>query len=456
VKTLDAILDHIAATDLDRLPPPVVTATKTVIRDSLACGIVGSSDSAAAPLCAALAARSGGPALPVWGQGTRAPAFAAAMANAYQVHGLEYAAVHERATVHSMSAIFPTVMAYADMTGAVTGADLIVAVNIGNDIACLLGLAATEGARFFRPGVCGAMGAAAALAKLARLDRTGTKNLFGLVYSQLSGTMQAHTEASMALALQIAFSTRNVLTALDLVQAGMTGPHDVFDGPFGYFALFERNGAAAPHLADLGRAWRTAELSFKPYPSGRASHGAIDALAQLMAAHGFTAADVAEITLAVPPFVHRLGGRPMTGAMTPAYARLCLPFLVAALLRDGFIDVRTYRPENLTSPELRAIAAGVHVAIDGNPDVNALAPQHVTVRLTGGPVLTRPVPVLLGHPAYPMTTAQHHAKLANACTTAAAPLPEGTAERLADAVQRLETLPDVSVISVLAAGLSPA
>ena len=173
----DAILDHIARTDFAALPVQVVAATKAVVLDTFACGIAGSTDPVAAKLLPTAHSRHGGPSLPVWGRATTAPAFAAAMTNAYQVHGLEYAAVHERATVHSMSAIFPTVMAYADMTGAVTGKALIAAINIGNDVACLLGLAATQGARFFRPGVCGALGATAAIAKLAKLDCTQTMNL---------------------------------------------------------------------------------------------------------------------------------------------------------------------------------------------------------------------------------------------------------------------------------------
>ncbi len=446
----DAILDHIARTDFAVLPSNVVTATKAVILDTFACGIAGATDPVAGKLLPTAQARHGGQQLPIWGRGISAPAFAAAMTNAYQVHGLEYAAVHERATVHSMSAIFPTVMAYADMTGTVSGKDLIAAINIGNDIACLLGLAATQGPRFFRPGVCGAMGATAAIAKLAKLDRAQTMNLFGLAYSQLSGTMQAHTEASMALGLQIAFSTRNVLTALDLVRAGLTGPHDVFDGKFGYFALFERDGDARPFLAELGTAWRTAELSFKPFPSGRASHGVLDALTRLRAEHGFTAEDVAEVILDVPPFVHRLGGRPAVQPMDPAYARLCIPFLAASYLRDGFVDVRTYRAENLNDPAVHELAGRVRVVIDKNPDVNALSPVHVRVVLKSGRALDMPVPVLLGHPDDPMTEAQNRAKLENACAAAAARV---DAAALARAVSVLETLTDVAALSRRAAGL---
>ncbi len=333
----DAVLNHIKATSFESLPADVVAATTVVIADTIACALAGSAESKAKTLREIELSHYGFGGVPVWGTDQLIAPIGAGMANGYQVHCLEYACFHEAATVHSMSVILPAVMAYADRFGRVSGKDVITAVNIGNDVAALLGLSATKGARFFRPGVCGAMGAAAALAKLADLDGSSTLNLFGLVYSQLSGTMQAHTEASMALGLQIAFSVRNVLTALDMVRMYLKGPADVFDGPYGYFSLFEVEGDATPYLDSLGKAWRTAEISFKPFPSGRASHGAIDGLARLMQAHHFAAADVTEVVLSVPPLRASPGGA--AGADRHGWSLCTFVFALSGRqLADGWND----------------------------------------------------------------------------------------------------------------------
>lgn len=448
----DAILDHIETTTFDRLPADVIAATNVVIADTFACGMAGSAESKAKIVRDIQLSHFGFGGVPVWGTDQLISPIGAGMANGYQVHCLEYASVHEAATVHSMSVIFPAVMAYADRFGRVSGKDIITAVNIGNDVAALLGLSATKGARFFRPGVCGAMGAGAALAKLADLDRPSTMELFGLVYSQLSGTMQAHTEASMALGLQIAFSVRNALTALDMTRMYLTGPIDVFDGPYGYLKLFEMDGDATPHLDALGKTWRTAELSFKPFPSGRASHGAIDALSRLMQTHGFGADEVAEVVLSVPPFVHRLGGRSVKDRMDGPYARLCLPFLAASLLIDGRINVDSYTLEKLDNPDRLALAEKVKVEVDDNPDVNALGPQTISVTLTDGRTVNDTVPCLLGHPDNPMTEAQHRAKFMDSAASAAQPLSPDMAETLYTRILKLQDESDVSALSNLAAG----
>lgn len=448
----DAILDHIETTTFKSLPDSVVQATNIVIADTIACGLAGSTESNAKTFRDVQLDHFGYGGAPVWGTDQLVDAVGAGMANGYHVHCLEYACFHEAATVHSMSVILPTVMAYADRYGRVSGKEFITAVNIGNNVAALLGLSATQGARFFRPAVCGAMGAAAAIAKLAGFDRPHTSEFFGLVYSQLSGTMQAHTEASAALGYQIAFNVRNVMTAHDMARLYLTGPVDVFDGPYGFFKLFETDGDPSPHLEALGKTWRTAEISFKPYPSGRASHGAIDVLSRLMSEHGFGADDVESVVLSVPPFVHRLGGRPVKDYMDGPYARLCLPYLVASLLVDGAITVGTYNLENLSDPDRLALAARVHVEVNDNPNVNAFSPQSVGITLKDGRVFEETVSVLLGHPDNPMSEVQHRAKFMDSAAAAARPLATDMAERLYTRLLALQDEDDVSILSNLAAG----
>ena len=58
-------------------------------------------------------------------------------------------------------------------------------------------------------------------------------------------------------------------------------------------ALFEGDFALEPVLESLGRDWRIAEFSHKPFPAGRATHGGIEGVMALQAQHGFAAAEVA-------------------------------------------------------------------------------------------------------------------------------------------------------------------
>ena len=252
----------------------------------------------------------------------------------------------------------PAVAALAERRGGVTGRDLIAAVAAGVDVAAALGLAAKGGMTFFRPATAGAFGAVAALGSVEGLAPDALVNVFGIVGGHACGTMQAHTEGSRLLPAQIAFNARGALTALDLAAAGLAGPREVLEGPFGYFRLFE-SGAwdLGPVLADLGRVWQITRVSHKPFPTGRATHAAIDGVLQLKRQHGFAAGEVASVCATVPPLIQRLVGRPDVPAPTASYARLCIPFVVATALLRGGVDVADFAPDRLADPAVHELAA---------------------------------------------------------------------------------------------------
>lgn len=321
----------------------------------------------------------------------RLPANGAAYVNSFAVHCLEWDAVHEGAVVHAMTAVVPAVLAALDRGGmAVDPEAALSAIAVGVDIAAGLGLAANGPLRFFRPAIAGVYGAAAAVARIEGLAESQFFDVFGLAHAHAAGTMQAHTEGSIALPLQFANAARSALHAVDLVKHGLTGPHDPFEGPFGHFALFEQ-GALETYTRELGR-WRIAEMSVKPYPSGRASHAVLGALADLRDR------EVVQVEAYVPPLIRHLVDRPYKTDMTPAYARLCLPFLCALMLRDGTIDPRRFTPAAFADPALAALAGKVSVRNDGNGDPNAMAPQRIEVELASGERLSMPIPVTLGSP----------------------------------------------------------
>src|SRR5207237_9076956 len=184
---------------------------------------------------------------------------------------------------------------------------------------------------------CGGFGATAALALFAGLDGEHTRDALGIYYGQCAGTMQAHVEATPQLAMQMGFAARAAVTAIELARRGMPGPRAPISGQFGYFALF--NGAADPApFGKLGRNWRICELSHKPFPSGRATHGGIDGLQRLIATHSVLADEVKAGRFLVPPLTYRLVSRPPQNAMTVDYARLCLPYVAAVYSRPGTVS----------------------------------------------------------------------------------------------------------------------
>jgi 2-methylcitrate dehydratase PrpD len=173
----------------------------------------------------------------------------------------------------------------------------------------------------------------------------------------------------------------------------------------------------------------------------------------LQAQHRFTADDVARVEIEAPPLIVRLVGRPPRPDAGASYARLCAAYAVARVLKNGSIDLADFRGPALADAETQALAARVQTHDDGSPDPNALAPQSVIVHLKDGRSLSWHCRTMLAHPDRPLTREQHLAKFRRCLDFAATPLPAGTAERLIDAVDRLDDLEDVGVLAALAAGL---
>jgi 2-methylcitrate dehydratase PrpD len=387
------------------LPDGVRADAVRLLADTLAVGAAGSTAPGAEGVLAAAQ---------VWGSGAEArligsaqllPASGAAFVNAFRIHCLEWDAVHEPAVVHALSVVTAALGASIDRMGGCDPDEALVALAVGVDIASGLGVAATSPLKFFRPATAGCIGAALAVARIERV--AAIEDVLGLAYSFCAGTMQAHVEGSIALPLQVANAARSAIMAVDLVKAGLSGPHDALEGPFGYFQLID-DGSLASYTDRIGDAWLISDVSTKPFPSGRASHGALGALADLHP----RAADIAWVELFAPPLIKRLVGRPFLTEMTPAYARLCLPLLAALILRNGQIDPRRFTPATFADPDIIDLAGRVIVNDDGNPDPNALSPQRLVVTLKDGSTIEQAIPATLGSPGAPLSPDQAAAKLA--------------------------------------------
>ena len=388
------------------LPPAARADAVRLLADTLAVGAAGSTAPGASAVLATARTFGTGSDARLLGREGRLPAPSAAYVNGFHIHCLEWDAVHEPAVVHAMSVVTAALHAAIDRRGGCDPDTALAALVVGVDIASGLGIAADSALRFFRPATAGLIGAALAVARIEGLSRHQFNDVLGLAYSHCAGTMQAHVEGSIALPLQIANAARAAVQVVDLVRHGLTGPHNALEGPFGYFALID-SGVLSRYTKSLGSVWRISEISTKPYPSGRASHGVLGALADL----GCDAARVARVEIFAPPLIKRLVGRPFVSGMSPAYARLCLPLLAALMLTDRRIDPRRFTPETFNDPSIARLASLLEVTLDGNDDPNALGPQRLIITQNDGTMIQRSIPHTRGSPDAPMNPAQASDKL---------------------------------------------
>jgi 2-methylcitrate dehydratase PrpD len=406
--TATARLLAFAADPGHALPPAVRADAVRLLGDTLAVGAAGAASPAAGRLRAAMAGWSGEGRCRLL-DGGRGTAPDAAFFNGFAIHCLEWDAVHEPAVVHALSVVTAALMAEVDQRPCDPDA-FLTALAVGVDIASALGLAATGPMQFFRPATAGVVGAALAVGRLRGLPRDRFAGLLGLAVAQAAGTMQAHVEGSVALPLQIAAAARAAVTAVDCAGAGLEGPQDALEGPFGYARLIEPLALDAI-TKTMGTDWRISEVSTKPFPSGRASHAVLGALQARLLVGRLDPAALVRIEAFVPPLIARLVGRPWGDALQPAQARLCLPFLVALMLRDGRIDPRAFTADSFGDPALQALGGRLRLMPDGSADPNALGPQRLVLHRTDGSVEDITIPATLGSPAAPLDAAGAAAKL---------------------------------------------
>lgn len=410
------------------------------LEDTLAVGIAGHAHPDR-PIIAGVVERFGsGSQSRSFGDGARWPTVSAAMLNAWQIHNQEFDCVHEPAVVHPMAVIGGSLLSWSDARGGIDGRSLLDAIVVAVDAAATLGLMATKPMRFFRPAMCGALGTVLGLSRLAGFDTPTTRSALGLAWSQLSGNMQAHLEGSPALAMQIGFNARAAVGAVELAEAGVHGPQDSLDGPFGYLELIEGEFDRSP-LSRIGRIHAVTEISHKPWPTGRAAHGAIDALRVLLD-EGVEPERIESVTLAAPALVQRLVDRPVRTDMQPGYARLCLPWLVSVYLARGRLSLEDFTAQALRETKRRRFAHCISVtALEPKPGPNALTPQILTIKMRGGEKRRRRVDSVLGSPRRPLDDPARRRKLADCCRFAG--LSEARAETLRVAVARTEACADI-------------
>ena len=443
---------HVAGTELAEIDATAVVAAKTFILDTLGVGIGGSSGPQARELVVAMQALGSGSDARVWSTGEAMPAPAAALCNAYQAHCQEFDCIHEAAVAHVLTVVLPAALAGAERIGGISGSRLIEAVVLGVDVAASIGAASASGLRFFRPGTVGLLGGTAALGKLKGFDVGQLVEAFSIAYAQMCGTMQAHSEGSGLLAMQMGFSARNAVTACELAAAGFTGPHRLLLGEFGYFRLFEDGGDPARFVARLGRDWRIAEVAHKPFPSGRATHGILDGCLSLQRDHGIKAGEITAIRLSVPPLIEQLVGRPPAAGMTINYARLCARYVLACALIGGELRLEDFTPEAYRRTDRQALAAMVAMVVRSGDNPNALVPIGIEMDLAGGRTVSRTVQDVYGTPANPMSRTAQLEKFYRNCAAAVRPLPAAQAEALVADLDRLEEMPDVRRLVDLAIG----
>jgi len=356
---------------------------------------------------------------------------------------------------HPVSAVTPAAIAVGEIYEC-SGRDLVEAIVAGYEAADRIAASVHPFltlSGFLPTGACGTFGAAVAAAKMMDLDEAGMLNALGN-----AGYM---TPVSMAEDLMAGCTVKIVqggqaasagVTAAGLAAGGVTGHPQALEGSElgGGFTKITLNNVdpVLSRVTDgLGEGYSIMDVYFKPFTSCRHTHGAAQATLELMAEHGFAAADVDSVEVFTYAIANIATGKTVPEQGTFVSAQFSIPYVVSACLLDGAMGPRQLTEERRNAADIRELIGRVKVTPDD--DLNALYPEktasRVEIRLRDGRTLTRQVDSPKGDPSDPMTEDD----ISNKVRRFAGERDTKRTETIIDTVLTLEDLEEISILTRL-------
>ncbi|HVZ45172.1 MAG TPA: MmgE/PrpD family protein [Ramlibacter sp.] len=389
------------------LPSDTVHAVRRHTLDTLGAALAGAArPEPRAALAAGLVCFGKGGGSPVWGTPHRAPPALAALVNGTAAHALELD--DASGCDHSGAVVVPAVFAALGLQHCdADEGDVIAAIVAGYDVGRRVmeasgGYDGHNGAGWHSTGTCGTFAAAAAVARVLRCDAATTANALGIAGSFASGTWAFLADGAMTKRMHPGHAASSGLVAVEMARAGLTGPAEVFEAPWGGFFRTYARDSAQPDLltADLGREWRIHRSSIKPFASCRGTHAAVEAALKLRG--DFPAETIERITVTVTPTVEKMCRNKHVATVVDA--QMSLPYAVAIALLHGGAGIDLFDEATRSSAGVRALMERVDVEAAETLPSNVAA--RVRIASHDGRSARLAVDVPLGSPGNALPQAQ--------------------------------------------------
>ncbi len=442
---------------LQDLPAPVQRQAKVCIIDTLAVALHGAQQPWSR-IVARYAERygAGGPCT-LMGSAHRVHAPLAALAHGAFAHAFEQDSLRRPgAGVHPGAAILPAAWATAQEVGA-SGAQLLTAFVAGVEVMFRIGAASQHSSEllgFHAPGLTGPYGAAIASGLLLGLDAAALMRALGIAGS-LSGGLMAFAHApdgAMVKRLHLGRAAESGVLAARLAADGFEGPSTVLDGHHGFLESYCREADASRLTAGLMTEWETRRICLKAYPCHVTAHTPVQALRDLMAAHGFGGADLASLTVtASPKVLSHHNRRDPADVMQAQYS---VPFCVALAAWREPVDPAAWNESAVGDLNIMSLCQRIVLqpfAAGDAPD--SAWHTRLSLALQDGRRFQTDARHFRGMPEQPLDDAAVAAKfqrLVGGAMGTSAP-PTSAAQGLLARLMQLESEPDMGFLQLLSA-----
>ncbi|SFG14745.1 2-methylcitrate dehydratase PrpD [Desulfotomaculum arcticum] len=403
-QTIAQILgDFINKVQYEDIDSPTVWRAKMCILDMAGVIIAAQAEESTQILLRYLQRHGDNPESSVLGTAFRLPAAHAAMLNSTMAHSLELEDhhSHKRSLNHPGVCTTPPALAIAEKLGS-SGRDFLTAVVLGYEIGSRISAATRLGVLnleqgFHESSVCGPFSAATAAGKLTGITADRLAQAFGICGSLAAGSMEFKSSEAWSKRLQVGSASRSGVMAVELADAGFTGPPTVFEGKHGFFHSYvhEGNYDLSRVTKDLGTSWDINNIQYKPFACAGVLHSAVTAAQKAGRLHHLHPDEIQRVLVRTASKVVEEYAQPherKAAPENPVGAQFSLQYSVAVMLVRGKALLEEFSPEAIRDPDILRVAALVTPLADSGIDAGwpGIDPTEMTIILKDGrEILTR-------------------------------------------------------------------
>ena len=431
-----------------KLPAAVELACKHRILDTLGAMVSGARMEPGLMALKYVRSLGGTAEASVVGSDFRTTVINAGLANAMFSHADETDDFEPVTKAHPGCSAIPAALAMGEHVGG-TGQDFIRAVALGYDLGCRLLMALgpdlVRGTHRSAEGTASGFVALGAAASLARLDETGMRYALSYTAQQVSRLWswvkdKDHIEKAFDFA---GMGTRNGLTAVTMVQAGLTGVSDVLDGTNNLLIALSSKPQPEEMVRGLGSLFYVTETAIKTFSVGYPIQSPLDALLTLRKQNGLTPDNVRSILVKIPSDAQEIVG---DSAMPDVN---CAHLVALALVKGAVSFADSHDAALMRDPAIRAERAKITVTPDAAL-MDPAAPRGaiVEVTMTDGRVVSHHTRFPPGTKENPLDTEAVNAKVRDLMVPV---LGRDKTAGIIEMVNTLETIGDIRQLSSLLA-----
>ncbi|MET0589369.1 MAG: MmgE/PrpD family protein [Novosphingobium sp.] len=444
------IAQFAATTRLSDVPIAVVQRAKLHILDALGLGLASNAYEYGQKSVAGIAAMGPGGTCSVIGRSERMEMRDAALANGILIHGLDFDDTHLASIIHPTCTALPAGLALGESLG-ISGTALLEAFLVGAETGIRIGGAVDGGFHhvgYHATGVVSHFASAVTAGKLLGLSEDQITSAQGITGSTASGIQVFLEEGAWTKRFHPGWGAVAGITAAYLARADFKGPSRPYEGKFGLFATHLHDRAKVEELTDgLGTDWRFGDTALKPYPVCHFVHGCADAAIELH--HEIGGAQIASVKAYLPQPTLHIIAEPAEAKQRPTTdyeAKFSAQFVTAYCLLRGRFGLPDLQPAALADAEVLALSQKVTCLEDPDAAFPTYFSGGVDVILADGRVLKRHIRVNSGAGERAMTPETASEKFLASASLA---IPVAQAERIRDAVLRLEDVPVAELMALL-------